>query len=129
MTGSMGMVEISGCIGGNGLRGSRAGRTLSRSSPSVVLVPNSISTHYVVLILSHQRRLTINKTHGRGSKLKVESCGPRDREIERQVSLATWPIIQSLERYIVRASSSPPNRYVTLGHLHFPICTMRIFTK
>lgn len=123
------MVEISGCIGGNELRGSRAGRTLSRSSPSLALVPNSISTHYVVLIWSHQIRPTINKTQGRGSKLKVESCGPRDRETERQVSLATWPIIQSLERYIVRASSCPANRYVTLGHLHFPICTMRIFTK
>lgn len=67
---------------------------------------------------------------GERNKLKVDSSGHRKREIkQQQVSLATWTMIQSLEHPTVRASSSPPTRYVTLGHLHFPICTVRTFTK
>ena len=103
---------------------------LADGFPSPLLPPGKAFNHYVVLILSHQTRPTNRRTHGKGNKLKVDSSGPRKREIkQQQVSLATWTIIQSLEHPTMRASSSPPTRYVTLGHLHFPICIMRTFTK
>ena len=103
---------------------------LAAGLPSPLLPPGKPFNHYVVLILSHQTRPTIRRTHGKGNKLKADSSGHRKREIkQQQVSLATWTMIQSLEHPTMRASSSPPTRSMTLGYLHFPICTMRTFTK
>lgn len=100
------MAEITGCIVRNGVQGSRAGKPLSRSSPSLALVPSSISTYYMVLLWSPQIRATIKRTHRRGKKLNVESCGHGNREFEQRATPATWTITQSLEDYIVRVRSS-----------------------